>query len=490
MRTTTKTDDDNSDFTQCLNKHFLCKYESKEFLRNNRFINKAFLVFHGAFIVFCCILATSCQQFDDEAEELIEANAVTLKVMTRSADETPIQYPVYMFAFEVDGKYAGSQIVQSEEENISFSLPKGEYRLVALSGISDDYVIPENPTAEDVITFTNGKYANNPLMQGMADVTLTGKNTKATVVLSYIVAAVQVRLNNIPNATSVQISIAPLFPSFSFIGDYEGDGQKITLTCQKEEEDSWTHDIIYIFPGASNKTTFSITIEEEGEVQTFGYTYTGSPEANHPFNIVGNYDETLSLEGFLEANGWEEPINVNFSFGNGEEEQSTPDEPNGEDEEEPSTNNETPTNISEDIPKVGDIWNDCIVVDVTNIKNTGADLLLLSLEEWQGLPKECKGTYNGYSVNGIGNWRMPTDIEAKKINEKFIEDNLKALNTKIRKRQYNEVLISSTERYLCLKGNTYYSFMFAKGKRVTKAGPQTIYLIRPVVKYHFTINNS
>ena len=487
MRTTTKTNDGKSDFSQCLNEQSLYKFVSKVISRNNRFINKAFLVFHGAFIVFCCILATSCQRFDDESEELVEANAVTLKVMTRSADETPIQYPVYMFAFTVDGKYAGSETILSEDEDIIFNLPKGEYQLVAFSGISDDYVIPEKPTAEDVITFTNGQFAQNPLMQGMADVTLTGKNTKATVVLSYIVAAVQVRLNNIPNATSVQISIAPLFPSLSFIGDYEGDGQRITLTCQKDEEDSWTHDVIYIFPGASNKTTFSITIEEEGEVQTFGYTYAGSPEANHAFNIVGNYDETLSLEGFLEANGWEDPINVNFTFGNGEEGQTIPDDPNGEDEGEVTTSNETPTNISEEIPKVGDIWNDCIVADVTNVTNTSADLLLLSLEEWEGLTKECKETYNGYSVNGIGNWRMPTDIEAKNISDTFHGSSLTALNTKIKKRAYNEVPISSTERYLCVKGKYYYSFMYANGKRITKAGSQTVYLIRPVVKYHFTV---
>lgn len=447
---------------------------------NNRFIHKAFLVFHGAFIVLACILATSCQRFDEESEELVGTDDVTLSVSTRSADEAPIQYPVNMFALTIDGKYAGSQIIQSENEQISFNLPKGEYMLIALSGITDEYIVPEKPNAEDLITFANGQYATSPLMYGTADVTLTNKSTKATIVLSYTVAAIQVKLINIPNANAVNISISPLLPSMTFDGIFQGDGQKINLACQKDEEGNWTHDAVYVFPGLGDKTTFSITIEEEGETKTFGYTYNGYPEANHPFNIIGNYDETLTIDGLLESNGWEEPINVNFTFGNNVEDETMPDEETPADE--------TPTEeIPTEIPQVGTIWNDCIVASVSNIKENSVDLLLLSLQEWESVQKKADEMIVGYTVNGIGNWRLPDYKEAKLLGNTFNKDKLKALNKIIEARnEEDEVPISEKKRYICKKNGSNYSFIFEYNPRVTDTGPNPLYLIRAVAKYHFT----
>ena len=67
-------------------------FQEKTISQNSHcFLHKAFLVFHGAFIVLLGILATSCQRFDDETEELATAEAVSLNVMTRSAEANPIQ---------------------------------------------------------------------------------------------------------------------------------------------------------------------------------------------------------------------------------------------------------------------------------------------------------------------------------------------------------------------------------------------------------------
>lgn len=462
-------------------------FQEKTISQNSHcFLHKAFLVFHGAFIVLLGILATSCQRFDDETEELATAEAVSLNVMTRSAEANPIQYPVELFAFTVDGKYAGSKSIESEEETITFNLPKGEYRLVALSGLTDDYDLPEKPTAEDAISFTNKQYANNPLMYGTADVTLSEKNTKATIVLSYTVAAVQIKLTHITHASSVEITIASLFPSLSFSGDFTGDAQKIHLTCQQDEEGNWFHDTFYIFPGAGDKTTFSITIEEDEDVQTFGYTYEGIPEANHPFNIVGNYNETLSIEGLLESSGWAEPINVNFKFGNNINEEDDGDEGNEVVDPDGEGKIMTADGIKE-IPKVGDIYEDCIVAKVDGITDSTFNALLLSLDEWEGKEIEVEKKLKGYSVNGIENWRLPSHNEAKQLIASFNNGSLTAINKKIASSYQDKVQIPSVKRYLCMKGNDKYSFVFDRSGTISMAGPKKIYQIRPVIYYRFSL---
>lgn len=414
------------------------------------------------------LLIGSCQKLAEE--DTVDA-PVSLKISTRAPEEADIHFPVCIYAFSSKGKYIDRQQIASNEEEMNFRLPEGSYRLVALAGIGEEYIIEEKPQLDDVIRIADRGYAKTPLMHGMADVTLKGKSAKAVITLGYAVAAVHVNLSGIKDADEVKVSISPHYPHLSLAGKYSGDGTKLEADCIEDGEGNWRAGPCYIFPGSASKTVFSITVIRNGETQVYGYTYSGAPQANRPFNATGTYNGVLDISGTLVAKGWEEPIDVNFTFGEKGDEDPLPDDPeeNGE------------------IPAAGTIWNDCIVVGADHVTATGADLLLLSMKEWRGKAADAEQLIRDYSVNGIGEWRLPSADEARGMRKIFLGPKLRALNARIVERGKNESEIAINRRYLCKNEKVYYTFQFAEGKNIIRAGTKTTYLIRVVKKYRFTV---
>ena len=413
------------------------------------------------------ILFLSCQKIADE--EIENSKAVAVSISTRVAEETNILYPVNIYAFTTEGKYVDMKIINSAKDDMNFSLEEGDYRLVAISGLTQEYEIVDNPEISDVINITNNSYAKTPLMHGMADVTLKDKSTEAVITLTYTVAKINVVLSGITDADQVKVSLSSHYPNLSLDGKYNGEALKLDLNCSKDKKGNWIAGPYYIFPGYGDKTIFSISIIKNGKMKVYGYTYSGTPQANHPFNAIGNYNDILKISGSLASKGWENPIDVKFSFGNIKEEA---DETN--DEKPPKPNN---------IPQVGDIWNDCIIAATSEVTQNSIRLLLFSIEEWEGKYSDGEKAIDGYMVNGIGNWRLPSYNEAKFIRETFSGNALIALNDKINKRGMNELEISTTSRYLCKKGSRFYSFQFGIGRTISLAGSKTTYLIRPVKNF-------
>lgn len=428
---------------------------------------KKYLITHKEIIlsILFSILFFSCQKIAEE--EIENSTAVSVNISTRAAEETDIQYPVNIYAFTIDGKFVDTKTISSAKDDMNFSLAEGDYRLVAVSGLNQEYEIVDKPEISDVINITNNGYAKTPLMHGMADVTLKGKSAEAVITLTYTVAEINIILSGIIDADQVKVSLSSHYPNLSLDGKYNGESLKLDLDCSKDQKGNWVAGPYYIFPGYGDKTVFSISIIKNGKMKVYGYTYSGTPQANHPFNAIGNYNGILKICGSLVSKGWENPIDVKFSFGNSKEEI---EETGGEDPGKPTNN----------IPKVGDIWNDCIVAAVNEVTQNSIKLLLFSIEEWEGKYSDGEKVIDGYIVNGIGGWRLPSYNEAKLIRETFSGNTLLALNDKINKRGMNELEISTTYRYLCKKGSRFYSFQFGKGKTISQAGSKTTYLIRPV----------
>ena len=415
--------------------------------------------------ILLSIFFFSCQKISEE--EIENATAVSVDISTRVAEETDIQYPVNIYAFTIDGKYVDMKTISSVKDDMNFNLAEGDYRLVAVSGLNQEYEIVDKPEISDVINITNNGYAKTPLMHGMADVTLKGKSAEAIITMTYTVAEINILLSEISDADQVKVSLSSHYPNLSLDGKYNGESLKLDLDCSKDQNGNWIAGPYYIFPGYGDKTVFSISIIKNGKMKVYGYTYSGTPQANHPFNAIGNYNGTLKISGSLVSKGWEDPINVKFSFGDSKEEQE-------------ETNPEVPVEPNNNMPKVGDIWNDCIVAAVNEVTQNSAKLLLFSIEEWEGKYSDGEKAIDGYSINEIGNWRLPSYNEAKLIRDTFSGNALLALNDKINKRGMDELEISTTYRYLCKKGSLFYSFQFNNGKSITQAGSKTTYLIRPV----------
>lgn len=432
-----------------------------------------------------CGTIVSCQQLPEDDSWMSGEDEKSLKVKVRSAGDAEIVYPLYLYAFAENGKLAASQTIADADMDMALPLSKGEFQVVAISGTSEAYLLPDNPTLDDVVTLSGNKGAETPLMVGRANVEINDASTAtAQITLSYVVAALNVELKDVPSdVTEVQLALSPLYSTLSMGGEYGGDSQKVKVDCTSDAEGEWAAESVYIFPGSGSETIFSIYFKmEDGTELTYGYTYQGVPKANHLFNVVGTYAGGVIVGGSFDVDDWEGSIDVEFEFGS----VAVPDEGEEDEGEEESGEGEGETEVDlTGVPEIGTIWNDMIVVDMGEADEAGVDLLLLTLDEWEATVSQVDEVLDGYSVNGISGWRLPTHEEAALLRATFSGDNREELNELIA--EYDESLygLDGDERYLCTKNDIYYSFKFAGGTTISKAGEKRSYYVRLVKTYRF-----
>lgn len=429
-------------------------------------------------IVVLVCTSFACQQLPDDVMENEEVKEV--KVNVRSAGEAEIVYPLYLYAFDDEGALAASQVLANAKEEMSLPLSKGDFRIVAIAGTSSAYQLPENPVLEDVISMDGSKGADTPLMMGKANVEITdAAESTVQLTLTYVVAALNVKLKDVPsNVVAVQLALSPLYSTLSMGGKYDGS-QKVKVDCSLVSEGIWAADATYIFPGSAQETDFSIYFKtDDGLEVTYGHTFEGAPKANYLFNVTGTYAGGIIVGGDFDVTDWEGAIDVEFEFGS----DTQPD--NDKDEDENSTE-ENP--VLEGVPDVGTIWNGSIVAGIGEADETGAELLLMSLDEWDALTSEIPELIKGYSVNDISSWRLPTHEEATALKARFSGDNRIELNNLIYEYDKDLWHIDGDERYLCTKNGVYYTFKFAGGTSITKAGDKTVYYVRLVKTYRVSL---
>ena len=420
-----------------------------------------------------CSLVFSCQSLPEE--DLLPADGRSLKVEARSAGSAEILYPLYLYAFNEKGTCAASQVISEAGESMELTLPAGNYQMVALAGMSDSYQIPDNPSLDDAITLASG--ATTPLMIGKADVTVDSSGEESLVIsLSYAVAALNVALKNIPSdVAAVSFSLSPLYSAWSFGGGYGGSSMKVEAGCSLDTENVWSSRTLYMFPGKEAETSFSIVLEtKDGSRNTYGYTYAGTPEAGRPFNVGGNYSGGVTVGGSFIGGDWGTAIEVEFDFGAIQQ---------AGDEEDP----EEPDIDLSGLPEIGSIWQGAIVADMGEADASGADLLLLTLDEWEATTSQVEDLMAGYSVNGISGWRLPTYEEAQLLRSSYSGDNRTALNERIAAYDSSLYGLDGEERYLCDKAGVYYSYIYKGGTTISKAGTKRTYYVRLVKNHHIDL---
>jgi len=441
-------------------------------------ISKLFLA-----IVFSCFIF-SCQMMpDDDVPMIDESDTKNLKVNVRAAGEAEIVYPLYLYAFNEGGTLVASQVLSDSEQEMSLPLTKGDFQVVAIAGTCNAYQLPENPNIDDVIKMVGSKGAETPLMMGRANVEITNtKESSVQLTLSYVVAALNVKLNDVPsNVVDVQLVLSPLYSTLSMGGSYGGASQNVKVGCTLVSEGVWAAETIYIFPGNGTETDFSIYFKtDDGTEVTYGHSFKGAPKANYLFNVEGTYAGGIIVGGNFDVTDWEGAIDVEFEFGSN----VLPDDENDDAGDEGTDSDEIDMT---GVPEVGTIWNGTIVADIGEADESGVELLLMTLEEWDATTSQVPDLLNGYSVNGISEWRLPTHDEASVLRASFSGENRLKLNELIA--EYDEELwgIDGDERYLCNKNGVYYSFKFAGGTTISKAGDKKVYYVRLVKSYRISL---
>lgn len=423
-------------------------------------------------LLLLVLSVVSCQRpmydEEDEEEEPSQAN-LPLKVSARSSGDSEINYPAYIYAFAEDGSCSASQKMQDNAQ-IEMKLAPARYTIVAISGLGEEYIVPEVPCLDDVIVMKENNRSSRALMMGTSTVTIANKkNVSVSVTLYYAVSLVNVTLEDIPsNVKNVSLEISPLYSSLSFTREYSGKDRSTEIVCEPETGGTWSAKPFYIFPGNGSQTIFSITLEDDGQTKTFGYTFKGKPEANVPLNIGGSYSGDVTIGGNLISGEWKDPVNVKFNFGDSEEDNSGGEKP--------------PINPDfSGLPEIGSIWNGGIVASIENTNSEGADVLLMSLNEWEGLADKVRDIIKDEEING---WHLPIEEEAKVLRSTFKGSALNELNKRIANLDNGDPLVDIDERYVCDNGNIR-TFSFKEGTVFSTAGKKKEYRIRLVRSIHY-----
>lgn len=153
-------------------------------------------------LLFLLLLsAVSCQRpmYDEEDDEDgVSQTNLPLKISARSSGESPINYPAYIYAFAEDGSCSAS-LKMTDNAQIEMKLPPTRYTIVAIAGLGEEYIVPKDPSLDDVIVMKENNRSSRALMMGTSTVTIANKkNISVSVTLYYAVSLVNISLEDIP----------------------------------------------------------------------------------------------------------------------------------------------------------------------------------------------------------------------------------------------------------------------------------------------------
>ncbi|MCD8182240.1 MAG: FimB/Mfa2 family fimbrial subunit [Bacteroides sp.] len=442
------------------------------------------------------LVGTSCVNSIDDDDTIQEVR--TLYITTRNATSLP--YPIRLYAFRPeDGKQVATTIINNEEDGCSLNLPEGAYHLVALAG-TGNCTVPANPELTSAITLPTENCATEGLMLGSADITLKAADAEADITLGHRMARIALALDDVPPETSaVKIRFSPLHRTMNFNGIYASEGGRTEVTCTREG-DAWKTPAFYTFPGSGQALTLSIELTAtDGTTKTYGYLHTERLEAGTPYSLTESYKKGFTVNGKITADDWGMLKEIKFTFG--DESSSNPDEGNTPGDGSviyPDANGYYTVTT---LPTARNLWNGHYVAAVQNkaADSTSADLLILSLKEWQDVASaktktvarqmEATDYVAAYTEAEATGWSIPTSEEVKLIKSNCAGILLSDANTLLTS-VGGDVLTGngndshgSPVRYLCENATYSYELKGLTGS-VTTAGDTRTYYLRAVKILH------
>lgn len=451
----------------------------------------AFMGLMGLYPFLCAGCFQPAEDLENELENTSKKTS-TLRLSTRSSSGQ-IDYPVMVLAFDVDGNKRGQQLISSADDQIQMKLPIGSYQISAITGFSS-YTEPDDYATNDaVISIPHSGYAASPLFVGSADVELGDKNATVEVVMSSRTASMQISLKDLPaTVESTNIAISKQFETYGMDGKY-ASSIVTRARCEKSEDGVWSTGMIYVFPGSEAQTVLTITIIDDSQQYSYGYTVNEPLEAGVPYILNGFYKAgervaSFDVLGSLVVDSWKDPKAFDFEFGEG----ASSDNSITEDDN-------VITDIVTELPTALTIWNDHVVALVMDQKETEEDLLLISLKDFtdvysafaSGHEYEALNLADTYTENGLSGWRIPTNFEFQTLKSIYKDSNLTYLNNVITQAGGEPIALMDSKstnwaRYLCDEAKIASSF--ASKSSNGAAGAKTKYRLRLVKKVHVTLS--
>lgn len=351
----------------------------------------------------CAIVAlstcfASCCKSTDELTEQTEKK--TVEVVTRST--TDIDYPLALHAFYAEsGRLAKSVIAYDTDDILELPLPLGSYHLIALAGT--DGLIATTPTSLDgSIGIPESGLIGSALQMGRANIEVASSDVEVNLTMAYQVAQIDVELQDIPtDVTGVSVTLASLYGDETFRGTLN-EPKAVSIPLSKQADGTtWQSNTVYTLPGSSTQLTLSIHMTSDGTSKTYGYTHVTNLKAGTPYTLVGSFKDGFNLTGTVTPAGWNAAENIAFTFGI---------------EAGENTSNDLYTVSA--IPSARTIWDGHFVACVKSTSETSAEVLLISLDEWNATGAEAStvatSAASDYTESSMGHWRIPTSEEMLK----------------------------------------------------------------------------
>ena len=442
----------------------------------------------GSFAGLCSGCFQPLEEVSNESPSSL--SQTTLKLNTRSATGI-IDYPVLVLAYDADGNKSAQQIISSEAEQVKLKLPVGTYRLSAISGYSA-YTQPDDySTSDAVFTIPALGYASSPLFIGSADVDLGEKSATVDVVMSSRSSAMEISLRDLPaSVDATSVTIARQYASLGMDGKFTSS-TVAKVNCVKSDDGAWTTGKFYVFPGSEAQTVLTITITDNQQQYSYGYTVNEPLKAAVPYTMTGSYKagervESFDLSGSLIVESWQDPKSLNFEFGEGA-----------------SADGSTTEEIIEDgqvqeLPHSMSIWNGHVVVLALEKTSTQETLWLISLQEEtnvysayaSGHESDARNYAVAYTEGDLTGWSIPTNYEMQQIKQYYKDENMEYLNDVIAQAGGTGIQLKDSKgenvRYLC--DNALRAIGFTSGSKIGDAGISPKYSLRLLKKVRVTLN--
>ena len=415
------------------------------------------------------MLLTACEKELEVGEDVFPTEQVKnslLQVRTRSGgsgDEATVAYPVTVYVFAGD-ECRAAQTIGDEGQTLNIALTEGTYSVYAVGGASaTDYVLPtaDEATITSAIALREGR-ENSDLMVASAMATLVdgGTNTITLGLTRKTMLIQSIEIKKVPTlATAVSVTIAPLWQSLTVSGTYSGTAGSQTIALAKQSDNrTWlSTGGVYLLPPSSQPASVSVNITIGGVTKTYTYSTSDQLEAGYKINISGTYTEAVgvSLTGTITGATWLGERTISFDFDESGSSTSEPEIP------------DTPNNPEDDIPAVGETYQGCYVLSVTD---TGADVdvLLLSPDETTCLATEMNvaNALENCGVADVDDWTVPTKEQMQLVEAKLLADDAELAG----------------EKYLYRKtaGGLGYHTLGADEGSWSPANESTTYRLRPV----------
>ncbi|MCQ2074195.1 MAG: FimB/Mfa2 family fimbrial subunit [Bacteroidaceae bacterium] len=409
-------------------------------------------------LLMAAILTASCEKSAFNQSEYGNGKTSQVDILTRSAVGSSFDYPLTVYAFNSDGTLKASQTISSQEEQMSLTLNSGQsYRIVAITAPESDYTIEDAPDITSVICIKSAdKIADKPMGWGLAEIIPSSEKSTVAIHMGQRMASVSIALAGLPSECSeVSVSVQSVAQSMTLEGENRESGTA-HIKCGKNG-DKWQSVAAYLLPSDTEQTIFTISYKDNGGDHFCSVTYNGQLDAGTPYNISGTFaDGGINLTGNISMTGWNESINLNFSFG-------------------PGTNTVIDSGSNEDdgqvykvsqIPSPATIWEGHVVVITDSTSRNSATLTLLSLSDWGDMtasthaatPDMARSTASAYQEFDLKNWRIPTEDEARAL---FNAYNNLPLAQVMTDAGGDEIVLtekSNNVRYLCHDASRTYSY--------------------------------